>query len=165
MSDSTPSNPFVDALSRWEDTTLHRVLSRFPERKHEFGTSSDIPVERLYLPDAEQAGDYLEQLGFPGQYPYHAWRTTNHVSGPLLDNAPVCRFWYRRREQSALQIPDRPRAKRDCLWHSISPPRSAMTPTIPWRWAKWARLGSPFPRWPTWRPCWMASPWIKSPSP
>jgi len=70
MSDSTPSNPFVDALSRWEDTTLHQVLSRFPERNHEFKTSSDVPVERLYLPDAEQAGDYLEQLGFPGQYPY-----------------------------------------------------------------------------------------------
>ncbi len=65
-----PTQPLADALSRWEDATLHPVTSRFPERKAEFETSSGIPVERLYLPDADQQGDYLDQLGFPGQYPF-----------------------------------------------------------------------------------------------
>ncbi len=62
--------PLTDALSRWEETTLHRVISRFPERKTNFETSSGIPVQRLHLPDSDQQGDYLDQLGFPGQYPF-----------------------------------------------------------------------------------------------
>ena len=60
----------TDALARWEDTTLQRVISRFPERKTDFETSSGIPVQRLHLPDSGQQGDYLDQLGFPGQYPF-----------------------------------------------------------------------------------------------
>ncbi len=67
---SDPANALVDALTRWEDITLQRVLARFPERKEEFETSSAIPVQRFNLPDADQAGDYLDQLGFPGQYPF-----------------------------------------------------------------------------------------------
>ena len=60
----------TDALARWEDTTLQRVISRFPERKTDFETSSGIPIQRLHLPDSGQQGDYLDQLGFPGQYPF-----------------------------------------------------------------------------------------------
>ncbi|HEY53455.1 MAG TPA: methylmalonyl-CoA mutase, partial [Caldilineae bacterium] len=62
--------PLVDALARWEDTTLQRVLTRFPERKTEFSTSSGIPVLRLHLPEPGQEGDYLDRLGFPGQFPF-----------------------------------------------------------------------------------------------
>jgi methylmalonyl-CoA mutase N-terminal domain/subunit len=51
----------------WEDKTLKPVLDRFPERKTQFTTSSDINVERVYLPDD---GDYMEKLGFPGEYPF-----------------------------------------------------------------------------------------------
>ncbi len=54
----------------WEETTLNKVLQRFPERKEIFTTGSDKEVERLYLPDEETKGDYLEKIGFPGQYPY-----------------------------------------------------------------------------------------------
>jgi hypothetical protein len=35
----------------WEQSTLNKVLSRFPERKTAFTTSSDIPVERIYTPE------------------------------------------------------------------------------------------------------------------
>ncbi|MFZ5652500.1 MAG: acyl-CoA mutase large subunit family protein [Bacillota bacterium] len=45
----------------WEDT--HR------EKRDDFKTQSGIPVQRLYTPcDAEV--NYLNDLGFPGQYPY-----------------------------------------------------------------------------------------------
>jgi methylmalonyl-CoA mutase N-terminal domain/subunit len=53
----------------WEEQTLQPVLDRFPERKEQFFTHSDIEIERLYLPD-DEAGDYLEKLGFPGEYPF-----------------------------------------------------------------------------------------------
>ncbi|MCI0393865.1 MAG: methylmalonyl-CoA mutase family protein [Chloroflexi bacterium] len=58
-----------DDKERWEQETLKPVLDRFPERKEKFETSSEIPVERLYLPDNPDA-DYSEKLGFPGEYPY-----------------------------------------------------------------------------------------------
>ncbi len=61
----------ADEEKRWEEQVLEPVLKKFPERKAEFETSSGIPVPRLLTPDAadpEQA--YLEQLGFPGEYPF-----------------------------------------------------------------------------------------------
>jgi len=57
-----------DALNMWLENTLKPVMKRFPERRESFETSSGIPVERLYLPLEKQ--DYLDQVGFPGEYPY-----------------------------------------------------------------------------------------------
>jgi methylmalonyl-CoA mutase N-terminal domain/subunit len=54
----------------WEQNTVAPAISRHPERKSEFVTGSDKPVERLYLPEVSSAEEYLEKLGFPGCYPY-----------------------------------------------------------------------------------------------
>ena len=54
----------------WERTTLKKVLERFPERREIFTTGSDKEVDRIYLPEEELKGDYLEKIGFPGEYPY-----------------------------------------------------------------------------------------------
>ncbi len=54
----------------WEETTVQKVISRYPERKTEFVTGSDKPVERLYLPESFSTQEYLEKQGFPGRYPY-----------------------------------------------------------------------------------------------
>ncbi|NDJ75071.1 MAG: methylmalonyl-CoA mutase family protein [Chloroflexi bacterium] len=55
----------------WEATALKKVLDRFPERKDTFTTSSNQPLDRVYLPqNGADAAHYMEQLGFPGQYPY-----------------------------------------------------------------------------------------------
>ena len=53
----------------WEEETLQPALRRFPERKEAFATSSDIPVPR-FLTSADVEVDYLDDLGFPGAYPY-----------------------------------------------------------------------------------------------
>ncbi len=55
---------------RWESTTVKKVTDRFPERKKEFRSYSGIPIERLYTPADIEDMDYLEDLGFPGEYPY-----------------------------------------------------------------------------------------------
>jgi methylmalonyl-CoA mutase N-terminal domain/subunit len=52
---------------RWEKETLGPALKRSPEQKARFETSSEIELERLYLPCAF---DYMGQLGFPGEYPF-----------------------------------------------------------------------------------------------
>ncbi|MGM7701870.1 acyl-CoA mutase large subunit family protein [Pseudalkalibacillus sp. Hm43] len=59
---------FNQLYKEWQETTK-KLMERFPERKEEFKTSSNIPVERLYLPEQLES-DYMEQLGLPGQYPY-----------------------------------------------------------------------------------------------
>ncbi len=53
----------------WEDKVLSKVLARFPERKKEFKTSGGLELPRLAIPD-EIDDNYMEKLGFPGQYPY-----------------------------------------------------------------------------------------------
>ena len=56
---------------RWEEETLQPVLNRFPERKSEFQTPSGIPLPRVALPPEDwQIPNYLESLGFPGEYPF-----------------------------------------------------------------------------------------------
>ncbi len=55
--------------AEWEATTLHKTLTRFPERQTSFQTESGIPVERIYTP-ADVETDYVRDLGFPGDYPF-----------------------------------------------------------------------------------------------
>jgi methylmalonyl-CoA mutase N-terminal domain/subunit len=52
---------------RWEEQTRAPALERFHERKESFETSSGIPLPSILTPTD---GDYLEPLGFPGEYPY-----------------------------------------------------------------------------------------------
>jgi len=55
---------------KWEETTLKKVISRNPERKTEFTTGSWLPVERTALPEITSDDEYLEKLGFPGEFPF-----------------------------------------------------------------------------------------------
>jgi len=60
---------FKDELKRWRETTLKKTLDRFPERKDEFKTSSDIQIPRISLPPQPDTA-YPEGLGLPGEYPF-----------------------------------------------------------------------------------------------
>src|SRR6266487_3048018 len=71
-----------DSFQKWQETILKKSLDKFKERKERFENSSGIEVPRVPLPnDASSTGqesavpplsanDYLEKLGFPGEYPY-----------------------------------------------------------------------------------------------
>lgn len=62
-------NDLEDAFNAWEKEILASVLARFPERQEKFETTSGVEVDRLYLPQDDDP-DYLDKLGFPGQYPF-----------------------------------------------------------------------------------------------
>lgn len=71
---------------QWRQQTLEPLVKRFGERQERFTTSSDsIPVEPLYTPtrDATDATHYLEQQGFPGDYPYTRGVQPNMYRGRL----------------------------------------------------------------------------------
>jgi methylmalonyl-CoA mutase N-terminal domain/subunit len=57
------------AKQRWEAETVAKSFDKLPE-KGEFSTSSDIPVNRLYTPADLSDFDYVQCLGFPGEYPF-----------------------------------------------------------------------------------------------
>src|SRR5687768_14154725 len=75
-----------DQYKKWQETTLKKSLDKFRERKERFETSSGIEVPRVPLPGLENGAstapdvnigaplsaeeEYLEKLGFPGEYPY-----------------------------------------------------------------------------------------------
>jgi methylmalonyl-CoA mutase N-terminal domain/subunit len=59
----------VSDKETWERETLEPVLQRRPERRERFETYSGIEVEQVYTPEEAQI-DYVEDLGFPGQYPF-----------------------------------------------------------------------------------------------
>jgi len=54
----------------WQKEVLLDFLSKIPERKKEYATSSGIPVDRMYTPLDMTGFDYETSLGFPGQYPF-----------------------------------------------------------------------------------------------
>jgi methylmalonyl-CoA mutase N-terminal domain/subunit len=62
-------NDLDTAREKWEESTLSSALRKSPERRAHFETTSGIPLERLYLP-ADANPDYVEKLGFPGEYPF-----------------------------------------------------------------------------------------------
>ena len=52
------------------DEEIKKVTQKYPERRGTFATCGGIPVERLYTPENIKDLDYLEDLNFPGEYPY-----------------------------------------------------------------------------------------------
>jgi methylmalonyl-CoA mutase N-terminal domain/subunit len=56
-------------LQEWEDKVLAKALEKFPERKKDFKTVGGLELPRLGLP-REIDDEYIQQLGFPGQYPF-----------------------------------------------------------------------------------------------
>ena len=58
---------FDDEKKKWEEEILRPTISRYPERKNNFETPSGIPMPRVCVP---REGDYMEKLGFPGEYPF-----------------------------------------------------------------------------------------------
>ena len=59
-----------DAAKKWEDTVLNKQLQRAPELREKFATETGIEVNRLYTPADVDGIDYVDDIGFPGSYPY-----------------------------------------------------------------------------------------------
>jgi methylmalonyl-CoA mutase N-terminal domain/subunit len=63
------NDDLAKARTAWDGGILKNALDRAPERRAQFATTSDIPIERLYTA-ADVHGDYLTDCGFPGEWPF-----------------------------------------------------------------------------------------------
>lgn len=54
----------------WEKEDKRIALSKQPERQKRFSTISDLDIKDIYTPLDIRSFDYLEDLGFPGCFPY-----------------------------------------------------------------------------------------------
>ncbi len=57
------------AYKNWRENELEKSISRFPERKEHFTNHGNQETPRLALPP-EIDDDYLQNLNFPGRYPF-----------------------------------------------------------------------------------------------
>jgi methylmalonyl-CoA mutase, N-terminal domain len=65
---------FEDAFEKYQ-----AAAARQPERQTHFMTTSSETVERLYTPREFPEAEYMDKLGFPGQWPYtRGVHTTGH---------------------------------------------------------------------------------------
>lgn len=58
------------ARQAWEANTYRPAVKKAPERRPQFETSSAAPVWPLYTPVDLEGLRYLDDLGFPGEYPF-----------------------------------------------------------------------------------------------
>lgn len=68
--------------AQWEQGLSGKNLARLPEASSTFETSSGIPVEHVYTP-ADVTWDYLDDIGFPGEYPFTRGVQTTMYRGRL----------------------------------------------------------------------------------
>ncbi len=69
MGESKIQREVIEAYDQWAQS-LEEKLKKHPERKQEFINTSGIPIKRLYTPVDFCDDEYLDQLGFPGQFPF-----------------------------------------------------------------------------------------------
>lgn len=54
----------------WKEKVLKKSIEWLPERKERFATASNMPVQRLYTPLDVSDIDFLQDIGYPGEYPF-----------------------------------------------------------------------------------------------
>ncbi len=62
-------NGLFESRKRWQER-LDKSIEKRPERKKVFRLSSDVKVKAVYTPLDASEENYMEELGFPGEYPY-----------------------------------------------------------------------------------------------
>ncbi|MCK4342496.1 MAG: methylmalonyl-CoA mutase family protein [Phycisphaerae bacterium] len=66
-------NPLEQHFERWKSETLAKASAKMPERPERTITVSGRPIDTIYVPhvqDEAACRDYLDRLGFPGEYPF-----------------------------------------------------------------------------------------------
>ncbi len=68
MNDQNKKDKLVQAKKAWQEK-VDKMVEKRPERKH-FKLDSDLEIEGVYDPLSLEDFDYMEELNWPGEYPY-----------------------------------------------------------------------------------------------
>ncbi len=63
-------SPIAGARKSWEEKKVAPAIKRGPERRERFATNSGIEIKREYDPEDLNRFDFLNDVGFPGEYPF-----------------------------------------------------------------------------------------------
>jgi methylmalonyl-CoA mutase N-terminal domain/subunit len=69
MSAEDDYRSLVEKVDGW-NRSVEQKLQKNPERQKEFRNNSGIPIKRLYTPPDLSDLNYLDDLGFPGSFPF-----------------------------------------------------------------------------------------------
>ena len=139
-----------DERKRWEEKIVGPLDTPFPERKAEFQTPSGIPLPPILTPP-DPDPDYMDQLGFPGEYPFTRGVQPTMYRGRFWTMRQYAGYASARRIQPALPLSAGTGTDRPIRWRSTCPRRSATTPMTRWRRVRWARWASRSLPWKIWR--------------
>jgi methylmalonyl-CoA mutase N-terminal domain/subunit len=81
---------FQEKVLKWE-TALREKIAKKPERRAEFTTVSELPIDRVCWPWSAEGLDPANDLGIPGSYPFTRGVQPNMYRG-RVDHASVCRI-------------------------------------------------------------------------
>lgn len=81
----------LKARKQWEDEEVSKRLKKIPERQSEYVTTSGIPIKRLYTPEDAHI-NYIEDLSFPGVYPYTRGVDATGYRARLWTRRPITGF-------------------------------------------------------------------------
>ncbi len=65
----TDLNKLEQDFSLW-NAKVEKANEKHPERKKQFVTGSNAPINRVYTPLDQKDFDYVKQLGLPGEFPF-----------------------------------------------------------------------------------------------
>ena len=82
MFDQSKLDQMKESAKKYE-AKVEKTIARFPELRETFVTGSNSEVNRLYTPQDIADQDYLEDIGFPGSYPFTRGVQPNMYRGRL----------------------------------------------------------------------------------
>jgi methylmalonyl-CoA mutase N-terminal domain/subunit len=80
------------AKEEWEREVLAPILNKWPEREERFETLSGKDIQRLYTPLDVSEKKYLEEISFPGAYPFTRGVMPTGYRGKLWTRRQVTGF-------------------------------------------------------------------------
>ena len=69
MTEEKKKIPELFELRKKYEGKVEKVLEKRPERRKEFRTGGNLPLNRVYDPTDLEEFDYARDLNYPGQYP------------------------------------------------------------------------------------------------
>ncbi len=70
MTEEKKNIPELFELRKKYEGKVEKVLEKRPERRKEFRTGGNLPLNRVYDPTDLEEFDYARDLNYPGQYPF-----------------------------------------------------------------------------------------------